>query len=78
VVLLRTSGEKFRGRVMGVRMLAIYTLPIGLLTSGALVEHIGFRATATLFACLGLAVTALIAVRWRAHLWPPEAPANVR
>ena len=31
VILVREAGPRFRGRVMGVRMLAIYTLPIGLL-----------------------------------------------
>ena len=36
VILLRTAGERFRGRVMGVRMMAIYSLPIGLLIAGPL------------------------------------------
>ena len=36
VILLRTAGERFRGRVMGVRMMAIYSLPIGLLVAGPL------------------------------------------
>ena len=31
VVILRVSDPAFRGRVMGVRMLAIYSLPIGLM-----------------------------------------------
>ena len=31
VLLLHSAGERFRGRVMGVRMLAIYGVPIGLL-----------------------------------------------
>ena len=34
IILLRAAGEKFRGRVMGVRMMAIYSLPIGLLAAG--------------------------------------------
>jgi hypothetical protein len=41
IILLRTSHERFRGRVMGVRMLAIYTLPIGLLAAGPIVTAIG-------------------------------------
>jgi len=36
--LLRSAGHRFRGRVLGVRMLAIYSLPLGLLTAGALIE----------------------------------------
>ena len=46
VLLLRTSHERFRGRVIGVRMLAIYSLPLGLLAAGASIERIGFSATA--------------------------------
>jgi hypothetical protein len=69
VILVREAGQRFRGRVMGVRMLAIYTLPIGLLIAGPLIERIGFRTTASLFACVGLLVAILISVRWRAHLW---------
>jgi MFS family permease len=69
VILLRATGQKLRGRVTGVRMLAIYTLPIGLLSAGALVEVIGFRATVSIYSVTGLIFTLLIAVRWRASLW---------
>src|SRR5262249_28439787 len=62
VILVRESGQRFRGRVMGVRMMAIYTLPVGLLIAGALIERIGFAATATLYASLGLACTIVIAL----------------
>ena len=69
VVLVNAAGPRFRGRVMGVRMLAIYTLPLGLLIAGALIERIGFGATATLYAVVGGIVTVVIALRWRATLW---------
>jgi predicted MFS family arabinose efflux permease len=78
VMLLRTSDEAFRGRVMGVRMLAIYSLPIGLLVAGVLIEHLGYHATATLYAVTGLVFTLLIAVRWRAAVWSAQAPGNER
>ena len=39
VILLRTADPAFRGRVMGVRMLAVYGLPLGMLLSGPLIEH---------------------------------------
>ena len=61
VILLRTAGERFRGRVMGVRMMAIYSLPIGLLVAGPLIEWVGFAPTATLYASVGLLFTLLIA-----------------
>jgi MFS family permease len=69
VILLRAASPRYRGRVMGVRMLAIYSLPLGLLAAGVLIGWIGFRATASLYAVLGLVFTVLIAVRWRVALW---------
>jgi MFS family permease len=78
VLLLRNTPEKFRGRIMGVRMLVIYSLPMGLLAAGALIERIGFHATATLYALAGLTLVLAIAVRWRKELWQPDAPANAR
>jgi len=69
ITLLREAGERFRGRVMGVRMMAIYSLPLGLLGAGQLISAMGFRATATLYALVGLLFTLLISWRWRADLW---------
>lgn len=75
-MLLRSSEERFRSRVMGIRMLAIYTLPLGLLAAGPLIEHFGFRAMATAYCLSGLALTVWIGVRWRRHVWHDSAPAN--
>ena len=78
VVLLRIAGSKFGGRVMGVRMLAIYSLPIGAVAGGVLIEVIGFHPTGTLYATVGIALTLAIAWRWHADLWRADAPANGR
>jgi Na+/melibiose symporter-like transporter len=78
VMLLHSAGERFRGRVMGVRMMAIYGVPIGLLIAGFLIERVGFAPTAALYCVFGLAMTALIGLRWRGALWPLDAPANAR
>ena len=78
VILLRTADPAFRGRVMGVRMLAVYGLPLGLLLAGPLVEHLGFAVTGSLYSVLGIAFTLLIVARWRSHLWHPESAANTR
>src|SRR4029079_436587 len=78
VILLRTADPAFRGRVMGVRMLAVYGLPMGLLLSGPLVEHLGFAVTGSAYSVLGLVCTLLIAARWRHQLWYPHASANAR
>lgn len=78
VILMRTATEHFRGRVMGVRMLAIYSLPLGLLAAGSLIDVIGYAATATLYAATGLALMLAIMLHWRADLWHVHAPANAR
>ncbi len=77
-MLLNSAGERYRGRVMGVRMLAIYGVPLGLLVAGPLIERLGFAPTASLYCGVGLALTVAIAVRWRRALWPLDAPANAR
>ena len=78
VLLLRTADPAFRGRVMGVRMLAVYGLPLGMLVSGPLIEHVGFAWTGTLYSLVGLVLAALIALGWREQLWRHDAPANRR
>jgi MFS family permease len=77
-LLLRTSDPKFHGRIMGIRMLAIYGNLPGLLLSGPLIARFGYPTTATIYCAIGLTFTLLIAVRWRAQLWRLEAPANTR
>jgi MFS family permease len=67
--LLTASGPGFRARVMGVRSLCVYGLPIGLIASGALIERIGYPLTITAMAAAGIVLTALIALRWRAAMW---------
>jgi hypothetical protein len=67
--LLGTSGDRFRGRVMGVRMLAVYGLPLGLMLAGALIDRLGFPLTVTVLVTTGLGCTVLIGLTWRASLW---------
>jgi predicted MFS family arabinose efflux permease len=78
VLLLRVADPAFRGRVMGMRMLAVYGMPLGLLLSGPLVEHAGFALTGSFFSLFGIVATLLIALGWRVHLWHPAAAANLR
>jgi hypothetical protein len=65
---MRGSEPAFRARVMGVRMLAIYTLPLGLLAAGPLLPRIGFPGLVTAYGALGLVMLALIAWHWRGVL----------
>ena len=67
--LLAAAGDRFRGRVMGVRMLAVYGLPLGLMASGALIERIGYAPTIATLAAVGLVFTLLAGITWRASLW---------
>lgn len=76
VVMLRIAHADIRGRVMGLRMLAIYGLPIGLMASGPVIEALGFLATITLYAVTGLLATAALVWRWHAAVWRASAPAN--
>jgi predicted MFS family arabinose efflux permease len=77
VVLMRTAEPQFRGRVMGVRMLAIYGHPVGLLAAGVLIERIGFTATATTYAVVGLVTILTIVLFWRADVLQPPEPTPV-
>jgi MFS family permease len=78
VILMRTASAHLRGRVMGVRMMVIYGLPLGLLAAGSLIDLIGYSAMGTLYAASGLLSMMAIALHWRADLWPIHAPANAR
>ncbi|MGH7312111.1 MAG: hypothetical protein ACREJV_02980, partial [Candidatus Rokuibacteriota bacterium] len=70
--LLADAGDGFRGRVMGVRMLAVYGMPLGLMASGVLIERIGYPLTISALTVIGLVFTVLIGIRWRASLWQGE------
>ena len=69
VTLLNIADEKFRGLVMGVRMLAVYGLPVGLIGYGLLIEWFGYSNTVTLYGVGGLIVSCVIAFKWRKQLW---------
>ncbi len=69
IALLAHTEPSFRGRVMGVRSLAIYGLPVGLVVAGKLIERIGYQATITLYAVIGILFTLAIAYAWRKAVW---------
>ena len=75
-VMLRASSEEMRGRVMGIRMLAIWGLPLGLVAAGPSIASLGFAPTTLLYAGLGLAATIAMGYRWRRALWERSAAAN--
>jgi hypothetical protein len=75
-VMLRSAGEVMRGRVMGVRMLAIWGLPLGLVLAGPMIAHLGYATTTFVYTGLGLVATVLIGWYWRSALWHRAAAAN--
>ena len=64
VVLMTFTSFEMRGRVMGVRMLAVYGLPVGLVVGGWLIERYGVQAAITGYAVGGLISAALAVVKW--------------
>lgn len=75
-VMLRATDPQYRGRVMGMRILAIWGLPAGLLIAGPLIDVLGFVWTTVLYTSLGISATVAIALKWRSALWCRSAPAN--
>lgn len=69
VTLLRITPERFRGRIMGVRMLAVYGLPLGLLSAGVLVNWTGFPIAVGIYALFGILCTGCITLGWRTVIW---------
>ena len=62
IALLEAAGTAMRGRIMGVRMLAVYGLPIGLIASGQLVDRLGYHGMVLLYCGVGaLATVGLLA-----------------
>jgi len=68
VILIRQLGKHIRGRVIGIRTLAIYGVPIGLMGTGYLIDVIGFQGTVNLYVTVGIILTAMIWFRWRQAL----------
>jgi predicted MFS family arabinose efflux permease len=80
--LLAVAGDRFRARVMGVRMLAVYGMTVGLIGSGVLIERVGYSLTISAFCTVGLVFTLLIGIRWRDTIWQrkpalPTAPPSI-
>ena len=75
-VMLRSASEEMRGRVMGLRMLAIWGLPLGLLAAGPLIAHLGYSVSTVIYGGLGLVATIAIGYHWRRALWHGSAVAN--
>lgn len=72
VGLLRSAPAESRGRVMGIRSLGIYGLPLGLLLGGWISEEVGSAAMIGTLGAIGLIATLSAAVIWPALLRNPS------
>ena len=75
-VMLRAADDDMRGRVMGLRMLAVWGLAVGLLLAGPLIKLIGYVVAASVFGLTGLLLTMAIGLRWRERVWRRGAAVN--
>ena len=67
--LLGVTDQMVRGRVIGVRMLAVYGIPLGLLASGFLIEALDFAVFVGIYATIGIGFTVIIGLKWRSFIW---------
>ncbi|MSQ34227.1 MAG: MFS transporter [Dehalococcoidia bacterium] len=67
-LLLETTEAEFRGRVMGVRMLAVYGLPMGLLLGGVLSDRYNVQTATLILGLIGIGMLVAALVAWP-ELW---------
>jgi len=77
-MLVRTSDKRYSGGILGLRMLAVYGLPIGLLIAGPVITFFGYKTMVTIYSIFGLTSIGLIMWRWHDHLWTKNSPPNLR
>ena len=75
-VMLRATEPQYRGRVMGMRILAILGLPVGLMMAGPLIDAFGFAWTWSVYSALGVVCAASMIWIWRDSLWNRSSLAN--
>jgi predicted MFS family arabinose efflux permease len=75
-VMLRATEPQYRGRVMGMRILAILGLPLGLLLAGPLIDWFGFAWTWAVYSAIGVVCAVSMIWVWRDSLWNKTAVAN--
>ena len=64
VMILQYTGYQMRGRVLGLRQLAVYGLPVGLLLSGFVADEIGVLWALVLNGTMGIALLGGVLFKW--------------
>lgn len=68
ILLLGSTPTEIRGRMMGLRSLAVYGLPLGLLVSGAIADTLGITFALVGNGVIGIVVTAAVVLALR-QIW---------
>lgn len=68
ILLMGSTPSEIRGRMMGLRSLAVYGLPLGLLASGAIADTMGITFTLIVNGAIGIVITGVIVLALR-ELW---------
>ncbi len=68
MTLLGATSPEIRGRVMGLRSLAVYGLPMGLIASGAMASAFGASTALLINGAVGVTVAIAISL-WLRRLW---------
>jgi sugar phosphate permease len=63
--LVAIAGVEFRGRVMGLRQLAVVGLPLGLLLAGLLIEVINITTALVTLSAVGVILGIALAAMWQ-------------
>jgi hypothetical protein len=67
-LLLRLAPLELRARIMGIRSMAVYGLPMGLLAIGAMADILGAPRALAIMAAAGAVLTLVISA-WLRELW---------
>ena len=65
--LLRTTQSEYRGRVVGLRSLAIYAFALGSMSSGAMAGAWGAPRAATVVGVMGISLELLVSYRYNSQ-----------
>ncbi len=68
IMLLTSTPAHIRGRMLGLRSLAVYGLPLGLLASGAIADTLGITFALIGNGVIGIVITATIVLTLR-EIW---------
>jgi len=77
MMLLSLTPDNLRGRVMGLRQLAVYSLPLGLLISGTIAEMWGVKVAIFLDGLMGILLVMGCVGIWPT-LWNVSQPKEYR